>query len=884
LGPADAVPVFLQLLAALDYLYAEGQLHLNLKPENIMVMERGVGGVPRLKLLDFGLAPLFHPVSRKEGRAIGAPPYTAPEYAAEGLPDTRVDLYAVGVLLYMALSGRSPFKGKDADSIRKEQAKGDPRPLKKVAKGVSSELSEVVQRLMSRKIENRFSSPRQAMLALAQAAGKGPLLPKDLSPLPFSDPDQAFRYQDFAKMFRRILIQGGMWAFQGKRGTGKTFFARWMQRYFWLNKKAVWFYQGDDIARMEGDTVTDSSRLPFIVIDDADRGPVQAWLTSRPYPRVILLGEDLAWTKEDSRWQFVPLKESEDAGIREALTVGLGTLSDKSYPPLARRGQSSASALVQVVRDLHRQDLVAGNFSGWQLQEQKFLASPYAAQGVTVGTPLPWLPESSRRLFSLLALVQVPLSTGILSDWLATESGELHPLLLSLVREGLVERKLWLGREYFQSQYPTPSRLDDSVKPSHVKAWVRGLRELGWTEAAVEVLGRFFQEESLKKDAELVLLKSGLLSELGRHGEIFKEITSPFVKSLPAKLQGEAFEILGRSLLDGGKRPQAEAALKNAYNQYRSEQDVPGQARVLAYIGLLTMEAGDRGQALKFYGQSLAMAKKLPESDVLLGEIELKIGDLYAEATDYDGADAHYQASIQAFHRADRSVLLAESFARFARLELLRDELQSSEYYGGEALSLAIFHRAWRLQGEIYLLLAELEETQDRPAQTVERLNQAVFALSRTSHALLHARALARRAYFLEMQRRLDQAEQDCQKVLKFAKGKDVPELDGQARLVLGKIRRRNQEKLNEAVEQFTKAKESFERSRNLKGAWECEFERGEVERSRHNSQAARSHYEEALRILDRYLADLAPKVKERLMKEGKRDRIEMAIRWLDKK
>jgi tetratricopeptide (TPR) repeat protein len=227
---------------------------------------------------------------------------------------------------------------------------------------------------------------------------------------------------------------------------------------------------------------------------------------------------------------------------------------------------------------------------------------------------------------------------------------------------------------------------------------------------------------------------------------------------------------------------------------------------------------------------------------------------------------------------------LAESFARFARLELLRDELQSSEYYGGEALSLAIFHRAWRLQGEIYLLLAELEETQDRPAQTVERLNQAVFALSRTSHALLHARALARRAYFLEMQRRLDQAEQDCQKVLKFAKGKDVPELDGQARLVLGKIRRRNQEKLNEAVEQFTKAKESFERSRNLKGAWECEFERGEVERSRHNSQAARSHYEEALRILDRYLADLAPKVKERLMKEGKRDRIEMAIRWLDKK
>ncbi len=108
LPPERAVEVALQVCEALAYAHGRGIVHRDVKPENVLV-----DGAGRVKVSDFGIARLLGAgdadwaVTSAEG-VVGTPPYLAPEALAGAPPDPRLDVYALGVLLYEMVTGERP--------------------------------------------------------------------------------------------------------------------------------------------------------------------------------------------------------------------------------------------------------------------------------------------------------------------------------------------------------------------------------------------------------------------------------------------------------------------------------------------------------------------------------------------------------------------------------------------------------------------------------------------------------------------------------------------------------------------------------------------------------------------------------------------------------
>src|SRR4029453_5826008 len=108
----DALPIALEMLAALSALHGRGIVHRDVKPSNVFLTPHGV------KLLDFGLArpEAVAPGSTMDltrtGVAIGTPRYMAPEQLLEQGVDARADLFAAGAILFELLAGRAALAGR----------------------------------------------------------------------------------------------------------------------------------------------------------------------------------------------------------------------------------------------------------------------------------------------------------------------------------------------------------------------------------------------------------------------------------------------------------------------------------------------------------------------------------------------------------------------------------------------------------------------------------------------------------------------------------------------------------------------------------------------------------------------------------------------------
>ncbi|MBF0175071.1 MAG: serine/threonine protein kinase [Magnetococcales bacterium] len=104
-----AITLARQILHALDHLHAHGQIHLDIKPGNLLLFPDN-----RLKVSDFGL---MRPLRAPATRPMGSPGFMSPEQIM-GLPlDQRSDLFSLGVVLYRMVTGRSPFGGRGVSDI-----------------------------------------------------------------------------------------------------------------------------------------------------------------------------------------------------------------------------------------------------------------------------------------------------------------------------------------------------------------------------------------------------------------------------------------------------------------------------------------------------------------------------------------------------------------------------------------------------------------------------------------------------------------------------------------------------------------------------------------------------------------------------------------------
>lgn len=154
LTPEETVQILRQVCAALQAAHAEGVIHRDLKPQNIMIETGG-----RIVVMDFGLARSMEASGMTQAGAImGTPAYMSPEQA-KGIPaDERSDVFALGIIAYQMLCGQVPFKADSALASLLMRTQTPAPSLTQVDPTIPQQLSDIVQKSLGTDVADRYQS------------------------------------------------------------------------------------------------------------------------------------------------------------------------------------------------------------------------------------------------------------------------------------------------------------------------------------------------------------------------------------------------------------------------------------------------------------------------------------------------------------------------------------------------------------------------------------------------------------------------------------------------------------------------------------------------------------------------------------------------------
>lgn len=169
---ATVLDVGRQLLSGLVAAHAVGVVHRDVKPANLM-LSRERNGEYLLKLVDFGISKrMVRDITERnvtvEGTVIGSPDYMPPEQLRGGEVDHRADLYAVGVVLYEAVTGRMPFDAPSMTELLAAIMRDPVTPPSALRRDCPPALEQIITRAMSRRSAERFESATTMLNALTQ--------------------------------------------------------------------------------------------------------------------------------------------------------------------------------------------------------------------------------------------------------------------------------------------------------------------------------------------------------------------------------------------------------------------------------------------------------------------------------------------------------------------------------------------------------------------------------------------------------------------------------------------------------------------------------------------------------------------------------------------
>lgn len=162
LEPKTVAQIAYKVCSALDYAHRKNVVHRDIKPANIMISWN-----KEVKLMDFGIARVLLEESEEHPQIAGTVAYMAPEIFGGARPDSRADIYALGLTMYELMTGELPFKGATVQEIIKQHLNQQPEPP-----GIEDKaLAAIVMTCLEKRPNARFQTALELKSALSKYLG-----------------------------------------------------------------------------------------------------------------------------------------------------------------------------------------------------------------------------------------------------------------------------------------------------------------------------------------------------------------------------------------------------------------------------------------------------------------------------------------------------------------------------------------------------------------------------------------------------------------------------------------------------------------------------------------------------------------------------------------
>ena len=165
LNIAKSLEHFITICRTLDFVSKQNVVHRDIKPANIMIDDRGI-----LKIVDFGIAVVNDETNKniKPNKGFGSPLYASPECILGRPLDCCSDIYSLGATFYHVFAGEPPFDGDSAEIITNKHLNEYSVPVKKRNPMVSIDLSDIIEKMMAKKPQERYQNYRALLNDLTE--------------------------------------------------------------------------------------------------------------------------------------------------------------------------------------------------------------------------------------------------------------------------------------------------------------------------------------------------------------------------------------------------------------------------------------------------------------------------------------------------------------------------------------------------------------------------------------------------------------------------------------------------------------------------------------------------------------------------------------------
>ncbi|MFO1464079.1 MAG: sigma 54-interacting transcriptional regulator [bacterium] len=896
MGPEQIEELFLQALRALEYLHTHRIPHFDLKPENLLL---NLG--KEVKIIDFGMAGF-----RPRGQLAGTPAYMAPEIVLGNAPDTRADLYSLGVTFYECVTGKNPFAAKGLGEMLRRQETLQPPPASQANPKVSAAFSEVLEQLLKKNPAERPATAGAALRLLARLSGRKISLETEATSLSYLPNEtkligRADAMREFQEVFDAVFRAAGgapparLLAIAGAAGLGKS---RLLKEIRFHSQLA-----GVRTLNGEGSELPELHEACCLLYEDlsseqARRLALSLFGLALPVLAVVTLREEPGEIPNAKLLRLTPFGKKEVREYLSALT-GIANPPEKLAEELERRSQGSPRFLTDLLAEAIRRGALFDENGRWSAENIEDLGVDFSAAGTSAALEAAFqadfakLDQPAKEVLRWMALHPAPVTGELLQAVSGIE--DLFYWILELLNQG------YLRRDEAAQSYPF-------ANPSF-QAWLEGqiapedrLRIHG---AWAKVLG---QRNPDSNDALFHLGRSGA-------GEKSREALFELARRLSRK--GLSQRALEELRLAEPLAPEGSEALM----------------QIQLKIGEELISLNRTGEALEHFDRMRERLKKLPNN---ARNLAMKVsayehlGAAYLRSNALEKAKASFHAGLtlmDEFEGADPvRRLVNENY--LGRIHFLEGNLGEAE---------EIFRRSYQAQRSLSAEqqrgvtnndLGAVLMARGEPAKAVAQFSEELEFHRRNQNESLQARCLyqlgeaqqtlkdfpkaidfyRRSAELAKEQKNFEMllraynglgnvhyAQQSYQESLKYYERalaiaqriQDFQSVAGIETNIGGILN--NLDRLQEAIPHL-KAVVDLTQSLGLKGAYEQYFlcsakiELGDIHRRLKNFEAARASLEEAWRLADRHEALADRRVPIRMtqaklaLDEGQRDAAE---RWI---